>query len=374
LQKAVQSEQIGCILANNEFSVRPLIKCADLQRLGCFMDAEAYNRIQLPGLSLEDAEMFMLAEIAALYYEQNLTQDQIAKVMGLSRSHVSRLLKESRERGVVEIKVKHPLRVETELQQELIARLGLKDALVLAQPERAEEVDQHVGLLAARYLLKVSQPGNVIGVGWGRGVKWTVDQLSSGHNYGGSVVQLMGSIVSGDTPDMNGPEIANRLAQALSATPYYLHSPLIVSDLAVRNSLIADPHLQKSLQKAREAILALISVGGVGDTSGIYRAGYISAQTLAGYREQGAVAEVCGTYVTQDGRVLQFDINERMISIESDTLRAIPMRIGVSFGLPKARPNLGAVRAGLINVLITDAASAKALLKILNEEASEKVA
>jgi len=50
------------------------------------------------------------------------------------------------------------------------------------------------------------------------------------------------------------------------------------------------------------------------------------------------------------------------------------MRIGVSFGLPKARPNLGAVRAGLINVLITDAASAKALLKILNEEASEKVA
>lgn len=321
---------------------------------------------------VSENELFLLAEIASQYYEQNLTQDQIAKANGLSRSNISRLLKESRERGVVEIKVHHPLRSEYNLQQELIERLGLHDALVLAHSGTSEAPDDKVGLLAARYLHRKLRPGMTIGVGWGKGVQLTVEKMQQEIAFGGEVVQLMGSIVSGGTPDMNGPEIVRKIAGALGATPYYLHTPLIVSDRAVRDSLVNDTYLQKTLSKAREASVMLISVGGVGDTSGVYRAGYISAETLAGYRDSGAVAEICGNYVRKDGSACVFDINERMISVQPDMMRMVPVRIGVSCGLHKSLPNIGAARSGLINVLVTDEMSARLTIQILNQEKISK--
>ena len=49
-------------------------------------------------------------------------------------------------------------------------------------------------------------------------------------------------------------------------------------------------------------------------------------------------------------------------------MRAIPNRVGVSGGPGKALANIGAVRAGLLNVLITDQDTAAEMLAILNAE------
>ncbi len=54
-------------------------------------------------------------------------------------------------------------------------------------------------------------------------------------------------------------------------------------------------------------------------------------------------------------------------------LKKIPNRVGVSGGPNKALPNIGAVRAGLLNVLITDEDTATEMLAILdNENAAPK--
>ena len=50
----------------------------------------------------------LLAQVASLYYEQGLTQEQVARRLGISRSGVSRLLREARREGIVEIHVRHP--------------------------------------------------------------------------------------------------------------------------------------------------------------------------------------------------------------------------------------------------------------------------
>ena len=65
---------------------------------------------------------FLLAEVAQRYYLEDLTQEQIARRLGVSRSQVSRMLKEAREQGIVEIRVHHPLRTVPELQQALQPR------------------------------------------------------------------------------------------------------------------------------------------------------------------------------------------------------------------------------------------------------------
>ncbi|NIO68840.1 MAG: helix-turn-helix domain-containing protein, partial [Anaerolineae bacterium] len=73
----------------------------------------------------------LLAQVASMYYEDNLNQDEIARRIDTSRSTVSRILQEAREAGVVEITVHYPWKTVPEIEEDLIARFHLRQARVL---------------------------------------------------------------------------------------------------------------------------------------------------------------------------------------------------------------------------------------------------
>ena len=67
--------------------------------------------------SIDDLLMY---RIARMYYQNDLSQAQIAKRIGLSRPQISRYLKRARETGMVEINVNDPYTGESE---EISARI-----------------------------------------------------------------------------------------------------------------------------------------------------------------------------------------------------------------------------------------------------------
>ena len=116
-------------------------------------------------------EALALGEVARLYYLKNLTQQHIADRIGVSRTSVSRMLREARSRGLVEIKVHTPLSVTNDLQEELAERLGLRECLVLATPQLGEEAAElslsdtasRLSALGARYLQDTVEDRSVVG-------------------------------------------------------------------------------------------------------------------------------------------------------------------------------------------------------------------
>ncbi|WP_143316795.1 helix-turn-helix domain-containing protein, partial [Clostridium sp. HBUAS56017] len=56
----------------------------------------------------ENEKLFLLSEVASLYYNHNMTQSEIANRIFTSRSKISRLLKEAKDKGVVQIKINEP--------------------------------------------------------------------------------------------------------------------------------------------------------------------------------------------------------------------------------------------------------------------------
>lgn len=120
----------------------------------------------------------MIAEVARLYYEEDWTQSQLSAEMGLSQSQISRLLKEARELGIVEIRVHHPFRTAPAMEKQLEQLLGLSACRVLASgavhAERERDVSARVGALAAQFLQDAVADNTVIGMGWGSMVFHTV--------------------------------------------------------------------------------------------------------------------------------------------------------------------------------------------------------
>jgi DNA-binding transcriptional regulator LsrR (DeoR family) len=315
----------------------------------------------------------LLAEVAQLYYVRDFTQEQIARQIGTSRSNVSRMLKEAREQGMVEVRIHSPLRTVPGLQEELVSRLGLRECLVLAALDRDSHVFEttdtvtQVAALAARYLQENIADGTTVGLGWGRSVHRVVHNRFFREKRDATVVQVMGSI-GGSIPEFDGIATTARLAEVLAASADYLHAPMLVSDAAVRAGLLRDPHIRKTLEVAGNAQTIVSSVGTPGPEHGQYLTGYLSDEDLEYIREQGAVGDICGAYFAFDGSLVPLEMNERSIAISSEQLSRVPNRVGVSSGTEKPMANIGAARSSLLNVLITDEDTALRMLAILEDE------
>ena len=318
-------------------------------------------------------DQFLLAEAAQLYYARDFTQEQIAQRIGVSRSNVSRMLKEARAQGMVEIRIHSPLRTVPDLQGELASRLGLRECLVLATLDRgsrifeATDIVSQVAALGARYLLENIGEGDVIGLGWGRSVHRVVHSRFLREEQNVTVVQAMGSI-GGSIAEYDGVATTARLASVLGASAHYLHAPALVADASVRTGLLRDPHIRKSLEVARQADTIVASVGTIGREHGQYLTGYLDDADLDYIRAQGAVGEVCSVYFARDGSLVPLEMNERSIAISPEELLRIPNRIGVASGSEKPLANIGAARSKLLNTLITDEDTAGKMIETLDGE------
>lgn len=297
-----------------------------------------------------------------MYYEQNLTQEEIAKAVGISRSGVSRLLTRSRELGLVQIQVRHPLQTSSSLQHELISRFGLRDAQVLVMHSPGTDSLPKLGMLAARYLERVLENNMTVGISWGTSMLQVVNAIRPAQRLRLDVVQLMGSI-SATSPDVDGPEIARRFASAFGAHCYHLHAPLLVQNALVREALVQERNMRRTYEMMARMDVVVVGVGAVrASSSGLFRAGYLNEGELASIREQGAVGDVCGRYFAASGAMCDLDLHKRLIGVQAETIQHTPISIGVAGGAQKAEALLGAVRAGLVNTLITDEECAKDLL------------
>ncbi len=324
------------------------------------------------GGSAEDESLF-LSEVARLYYIENLTQQQIARRIGGSRSNVSRVLKEARDRGLVEIRINSPLRTAFDPQQELKARLGLRECLVLSsedsrgQDTESTDLRGKIGGLTMRYLQENITDGSTVGVGWSRTVYLGLGERGLRKKRAVAVVQLMGS-VGGSFPQLDGISITARFAELLGASAHYLHAPMLVSDVSVREGLLRDPNIRQTLETARRTDTMVIGIGAIDRDHGQYLTGYLNDADLEYIQGQGAVGDVCGSYFARDGSRVPLEMNSRTVAISFEDMRHIPNRIGVSFGANKVSANVGAARSGLINVLITDETTAVGMLDLLNDE------
>ncbi len=143
---------------------------------------------------------------------------------------------------------------------------------------------------------------------------------------------------------------------------------MIVASPLVRDGLMRDPHIRETLDVARNADTTVVSVGVLDQNSGQYRTGYLNEADLERIRDQGAIGDICGAYFSRNGDEVPLERNDRTIALEFESLQRIPNRIGVSGGPQKTLPNIGAIRAGLLNVLITDESTALEMIDLLDSE------
>ncbi|MBB5156590.1 sugar-binding transcriptional regulator [Saccharopolyspora phatthalungensis] len=308
-------------------------------------------------LALERNDETTLAiTIARRYYFQEQSKVTIGRALGLSRFQVARLLQEARRDGLVRIEIGRPGRIDDELSDQLRKRLGIQRAVVVETSGRTAR--EFVGKALADTLAEESTEGATVGLTWSRATAVMAEHIR--RLRAGVVLQLGGAMY----PPEGVPgsvEVVRAVAAASGSPAYPIYAPLLASDAQTAEGLRRQPEIAAAIERFAALDIAVLSVGAwQPGGSAVYD--LLTSAERAEQKRAGACGEISGRLFDRDGTLLPGDVDERVVGIDAEQLRAVPKLITSSTGTDRAEATRAAVAAGFVHTLVVDDELAKALL------------
>ncbi|MDM7883597.1 MULTISPECIES: sugar-binding transcriptional regulator [Curtobacterium] len=298
-------------------------------------------------------------QAARMYYLEDATQGEIAERLGVSRPTVSRLVSEARRAGLVRIEVVDPFQDETvALAERLQVVLGLRAVHLAAVTHQATLGADLAGPIATAVEGMGLVPGDAVLMSSGR----TVSDVAHAGMPPLTGVQLVPTVggQADPTPWFQTNEITRAAAQRSGAIPAFLFAQALPS-AAMRATLDEDPAFQHVVGLWGRAKGAFLGIGAPVLTREAFATGLPVDDAVL----HEAAGDVCLNFFAPDGSPVEFPGSERMVRTSREVLAGVPHAVGVAVGAAKVTSIVGAVRAGMVNELVTDAATARALLDTL---------
>ena len=311
-------------------------------------------------------DLRIITKAARLYYEERLTQTEIAGRLGISQVAVSRLLKRAEEYGIVRTTVISPPGAFAELEGLLEQRFGLSQVVIAEAARDAEEaVLNAIGSAAAQLLESTLKSGEVIGISsWSASLLSMVDQMHPVRKIQKcTVVQMLGGI-GNPAAEKHANHLATRLARLVHGDARFLPAPGVVGSAGAAKILSQDPYVRETLEFFDKITLALVGIGSLEPSALVASSGNsFSSEELGIIQQNGAVGDICLRFYDANGKEVKEAIGNRVIGIDLERLKRIRTTIGLAGGKRKFAAILAGLRGKWINTLVTDQYTADRLAK-----------
>jgi DNA-binding transcriptional regulator LsrR (DeoR family) len=312
-------------------------------------------------MSFDDRRL--LVKVAHMYYELGATQSQIANDLGVSRSLISKYLSKAKELGIVEIIIHddtiHPYR---QLERKIERQYGLREVVCIPSIGDAASKSR-LGSAASKYLLRVIRDGQVIGISSGTTLHEIADSLTASQQYPCvTFVPLVGGM-GDERMDIHSNNLVSKFAGNLNSQYKLLHAPVMVDSKEAKSIIMRQQSIQNIFRLATQSDIAIVGIGGTPKSSTMVKS-YLG-EGLKKYFEQtdDVVGDICYNFIDEDGNALKNSWNEKVISLDLEKLKQIPLVIGVASGGEKIQAIKAALKGNLLDVLITDEETGRHLVE-----------
>lgn len=302
-------------------------------------------------------ELRLIARVAQMYHIEGKRQAEIAGSLRMSQATVSRMLKRAEQEDIVRTTVIPPAGTFAELELALREKYGLSEAIVVdCSEDRDGAIMARIGEAAAHFLEVTLQSDEVIGISsWSQTILRMVDNI---HPLKGTkakyVVQLLGGMGE-PSAQTQATQLIARLAKLTGAEARLLLVQGITSSREAKLVMLADPMVRGTMDLFGRLSLAVIGVGAVEPSELLARSGNVfSRQELSLLNEAGAVGEISFRFFDRNGQLVDTPLNERVLGVTLDDLKKADRVMALAGGDAKTPAIAGALRLGLIDVLVTD--------------------
>lgn len=304
----------------------------------------------------------LVIKTCKLFYEDNMSQKDISLALGISKPQVCRMLNFAKENHIVEFTINNPYSQEFQLEEKLIEKYSLKEAFVFNfSYEDTDEAIRKLGECCAEQLDKYFTDNSIIGVMSGRTIASISNFAHKLTREGLNFVPLVGNI--GSTGHRwHANVIAENFAHRTGGDYSLLNAPIILQNEETCNLIKREPSISQILAKGRVCNIALIGVGEINSSSTSYLGGAFSEDDITKLTTQNAVASVCTSYVSKDGKILDTELNLRSVGVSLNELTK-STTIAFSTGKEKVEATKAVLKSGYIDIFMTSQDIAEELLE-----------
>ncbi|MFI3174687.1 MAG: sugar-binding transcriptional regulator [Bacillota bacterium] len=306
-----------------------------------------------------------LIEISDLYYNQDLTQSEIAKRFQISRPTVSKMLQLAKKYGIVKIQISNVMdRNFFKLERKLQEKYNLKEVIIVNTKEDATEQKDELGKATAIYLSRIMKEDDIVGVSMGTTLSHIAKFVNHTVPYSKvTFIPLVGGLGQIEA-DLHANILAESLAKAYGGQFLPFHAPAVVSRYQTKMELLQEDSVRCVFEKIKKISIALLAIGNLASDSTILKAGYYSESKFQRFKEQGAVGDICLKFYDIHGNMNQFKSNENVIAVDFEELKEKSYTVALFAGVEKVFAAYGLLKGKLTNCIILDYECAKALYEM----------
>ncbi|MEI3598651.1 MULTISPECIES: sugar-binding transcriptional regulator [unclassified Oceanobacillus] len=306
-----------------------------------------------------------MTKVSYMYYIDNIPQQMIAKQLNLSKSKVSRLLQESRDKGIVKIKVNTEPSRNYELERLIKEIYGISDAVIVPNySTKKESITRSLGKAGADYLTSNVKEGMSIGFGSGKTLSEVASHLTSPEKVNCEVIPLVGGI-GAVTSEVHANDICRRVAEKLGGNSHQLYSPAIVSKKLLKQEIMADPMIQNIFTKMKDTDIKMVGAGHVTDSTFVDIESVKIEESIE-MEKAGVVGDISSWFINRNGELVDLEINDRVVghNLFDTHYKSRSVNVLVAGTWIKRDVIAAILRGKLVDVLITDEEVARYLIDI----------
>ena len=305
-------------------------------------------------LNKAEYEHRLMIKAVWYYYIENYTQQNISHLLGVSRSKVIALLERARQAGVIQFNVQQDSGHRMEMERELLARYGLRDAFIVPGASTLPSPNESIAQAAAMYILRRAADNAFINMGYGDTTSRILNHLATAAQVPLNVVSMAGGV---------NYYLPNTNSNVFNARLHLIPSPLLLSSPDLREAMRQEPVVEEIYRMIPLSHMSVVGIGCLNDRATIVKNGILNNNDFTFLKMQGAVGDVLSHFLDKNGRVVSHDLEGRLMSTPMDQLRTLDNVIGAAGGADKAEAILAVLRGGYLDMLITDEDTAQLLLE-----------
>lgn len=317
----------------------------------------------------------VVLKAAYLYYIKDLPQGEIADMLNVSITTVSRFIKKAKDDKIVEFVIRDPYIECIQLEERLKKTFGLKDVIIAPNPlssiadntkySTAEDVKKLVALEGARYIQRIIQTKDVLGITWGETMFYLIHYLNPCQKSDVTFVTLHGSISCCEN-ELDVRTLVSRMAMVFGGKKYYLLTEGLMSNKKIANSIKNEKNIEMVYDMFDKVTIAINGIGSFYPKfdSMLSKNDYLSKSELEMLKNTNVVGDIALRFFDKDGHECETDLKDRTIAIDFEKFKKIKMKITIAADEKKADTVLSALRGNLIDVLITDYMLGSSILKL----------
>jgi DNA-binding transcriptional regulator LsrR (DeoR family) len=219
-----------------------------------------------------------------------------------------------------------------------------------------------LGSVAANFIIQLLQDNMILALSHGTTMRALVDGIKhlNIEPIRITVVPMVGGLTKA-SPEVHTNFLARELANAVGGNHLEMYAPQLADSTSNRDAFMSDSSIDFVLAKARAADVIITGIGEISETSRLIELCSFTRTDMQQLDMGGAVGELASNFYNQDGQACCEAYNNRVVGLTFNEIKKSPLVIGVAGGDSKVEALHAILKGEVLDVLITDDGSAKAI-------------